>query len=185
MLPPALFDDEQEAKADGVVNLQQEQVSADAHLAAILERPGVSLKWDPFGRDNPRRSQVRNEWSAEPLAKYLKGVVSQIDANLQNHCVPTPEKLDAFVSRLVANAQRQTKHAPKKERHMLQALFAKHFIKFWNFVRNEKVRSTSPEELRTVLLGLIEGLTTDFQVNPEVLVVQPRPRRPGLGGKFR
>mmetsp|Transcript_58482 Transcript_58482/g.166315 ORF Transcript_58482/g.166315 Transcript_58482/m.166315 type:complete len:334 (-) Transcript_58482:247-1248(-) len=177
MLPPALFDDEQEAKEGAT--------SEDAHLVAIIERPGVSIKWDPFGRDNPRRLEVKNEWSGEPLAKYLKGVVFQIDTNLQNHCVPTTEKLDAFVSRLVGTTHRQMKHAPKRQRHVLQALFAKRLQKFWNFVRNEKVKSTSPEELKSALLSLIESLTTDFGVNPEVLVAQPRPRRVGGGTGLR
>jgi len=195
MLPPALFDDDQEGKSqvrtseDGAATIASQQdpgpMSEDAHLAAILEcKPG---KRDPFGRDNPQRREVRGEWSAEPLAKFLQGIVSQIDANLQNHCVPTSEKLDMFVSRLVANTHRQMKHAPKKIRKLLQDLFAKRFQKIWNFVRNEKVRSISPEELKAALIGLIESLTSDFEVNPEVLreVVQPRPRRTSGGFKCR
>lgn len=185
MLPPALFDVEQEKEK--AMREKEEQVpsSEDAHLAAIMEsKPG---KKDPLGRDDPGRTQVRGEWSAEPLAKFLQGIVSQIDANLQNHCVPTSEKLDTFVSRLVANTHRQMKNAPKGIRKVLQGLFAKRFQKIWNFVRNEKVRSISPEELKAALIGLIESLTSDFEVNPEVLraVHQPRPRRTGGHPKFR
>jgi len=181
MLPPALFDVEQEQKQAQDTGGPS---SEDLHLAAIMEcKPG---KKDPFGRDNPERREVRSEWSAEPLAKFLQGIVSQIDANLQNHCVPTSEKLDTFVSRLVANTHRQMKHAPKRIRKLLQDLFAKRFQKIWNFVRNEKVRSISPEELKAALIGLIESLTSDFEVNPEVLrAVQPRPRRPGGPPKLR
>jgi len=183
MLPPSLFDVEQEKEK--VAREEQLPSSEDAHLAAIMEcKPG---KKDPFGRDNPARSQVRGEWSAEPLAKFLQGIVSQIDANLQNHCVPTSEKLDTFVSRLVANTHRQVKHAPKRIRKLLQELVAKRFQKIWNFVRNEKVRSISPEELKGALIGLIESLTADFEVNPEVLraVHQPRLRRAGGHHKLR
>jgi len=192
MLPPALFDVDQEkekekAREEAAGTRQREEQgpsSEDAHLAAIMEsKPG---KKDPFGRDNPERIQVR-EWSAEPLAKFLQGIVSQIDANLQNHCVPTSEKLDTFVSRLVSNTHRQMKHAPKRIRKLLQDLFAKRFQKIWNFVRNEKVRSISPEELKVALIGLIESLTADFEVNPEVLraVQQPRPRRASGHAKLR
>lgn len=140
-------------------------------------RPGMPLKWDPYGRDGPRRCEVKTEWSADPLAKYIRGVVSQIDANLTNHLVPSSEKLDAFVSRLVANTHRQMKHAPKRARHTLQGMFSRRFLKFWNFVRNEKVRTTTPEELKGALVGLIEGLITEFEVNPDILTEQPRPGR--------
>lgn len=194
MLPPALFEELQESKVDVANPFHQEKgpSTEEAHLAAIIEnRPGMLLKWDPFGRDNPRRPEVKksrdvkNEWSPEPLVKYLQGVVSQIDANLQNHCVPTAEKLDAYVSRLVNNVHRQMKPAPKRVRHLLQTLFAKRFQKIWNFVRNEKVRTTTPEELKAALQGLIDSLSSDFGVNPETLVVHPRPRRPGCIASVR
>jgi len=136
-------------------------------------RPGMPLKRDPYGRDGPRRSEVKSEWTVEPLAKYLKGVASQIDANLQKHGVPTAEKLDAFVHRLVANTHRQTRHAPKKVRHTLQGLFSKRLMKFWNFVRNEKIRTTTPDELKVALLTLIEGLNSEFGVNPDLQPVRP------------
>merc|ERR1711879_400536 len=99
----------------------------------------------------------------------MGGVMTQIEQNVQNHCVPTAEKLDAFVSRLVYNAHRQIKHAPKMVRHTLQGMFSQRFQKFWNFVRNEKVRTTTPEELKSALSSLIENLTADFGVNPDVL----------------
>merc|ERR1719436_2346756 len=104
------------------------------------------------------RSHPKGEWTVEPLAKYLKGVASSIDANLQKHGCPTSAKLDAFVSRLVANTQRQTRQAPRKDRHTLQGLFSKSLHHFWNFVRNEKIRSTTPEELKVALVFLIEAL---------------------------
>lgn len=176
MLPPALFEGELEITKD-------RPSSEDAQLAAIIE--GKPSKKDPFGRDNPDRRQAGpGEWSAEPLAKFLQGIVSQIDTNLQNHSVPTSEKLDTFVSRLIANAHRQMKHAPKKIRKLLQEAFARRFQKVWNFVRNEKVRSISPEELRAALISLIETLTSEFGVNPDVLQVVngPRPRR--VGGSY-
>mmetsp|Transcript_139598 Transcript_139598/g.434231 ORF Transcript_139598/g.434231 Transcript_139598/m.434231 type:complete len:361 (+) Transcript_139598:81-1163(+) len=199
MLPPSLFDvDQEKAREDkaareeaalaaaGRPREEQGHTVEDAHLAAIMEsKPG---KKDPFGRDNPERVQVRSEWSAEPLAKFLQGIVSQIDTNLQNHCVPTSEKLDTFVSRLVANMHRQVKHAPKRIRKLLQDMFAKRFQKIWNVVRNEKVtRSISPEELKVALIGLIESLTSEFGVNPEVVraVNQSRPRRASGGMKLR
>lgn len=118
----------------------------------------------------------------ESVAKYLKGVASQIDANLQKHGVPTAAKLDAFVSRLVANTHRQTKHAPKKVRHTLQGLFSKSLHHFWNFVRNEKIRSTTPEELKVALVCLIDSLNSEFGVNPDLPAQHVRPLR---GACFR
>jgi len=193
MLPPGLFDDEhvtEPTKVEGACVFQDQAVASTtttvstvceemAEITADSNRPGMPLKWDPYGRDGPRRSEVKTEWSADPLAKYLRGVVSQIDANLTNHCVPSNDKLDAFVSRLVANTHRQMKHAPKRAKHTLQGMFSRRFLRFWNFVRNEKVRTTTPEELKGALVSLIEGLTTEFEVNPDVLTEQPRPGRSG------
>jgi len=142
-------------------------------------RPGIPLKWDPYGRDGPRRCEVKCEWSVEPLAKYLKGVASKIDTNVQNHCIPTNEKLDSFVSRLVANTHRQIKHAPKKLRHSLQSMFSTRFRKFWDFVRNEKVKTATPEELKGALISVIEALTADSRFNSTILA-QPTPGRSGV-----
>ena len=61
---------------------------------------GMPLRWDPFGRDG-RRQEVKGEWTPDSLAKYLKGVALQIDNNLNQGRLPTAERLDAFVSRLV------------------------------------------------------------------------------------
>lgn len=184
MLPPALFDEMVETKAE------KGPSADDDVLVAILEqhRPGGGLKWDPFGRDRRpleasstlwqgKKGHDKREWSPEPLVKYLQGVVAQIDANLQNHCVPTSEKLDAFVSRLASNMHRRTKHAPKSAKHSLHSVFKKSFRKIWNFVRNEKVSATTAPELKAALQGVIDNVAADFGVNPEVLVVQPRPRR--------
>jgi len=141
----------------------------------------MPLKWDPFGRDGSRRPEVKGEWSPEPLAKYLKGIVLQIDTNVRDGHVPTAERLDAFVSRLVANSQRQLKHAaPRKVRHRLQAMFALRFQKFWNFTRNEKVRTITAEELKWILSGLVENLAnSDFAINSEQQqhLAQPKPLR--------
>jgi len=185
MLPPALFDEMHETKADGTNLFPQEKGPSadDAVLSAILEhRPGAGLKWDPFGRDRRplegKKSHEKQEWSPEPLVKYLQSVVAQIDANLQNHCVPTSDKLDAFVSRLASNMQRRTKHAPKSAKHLLHSMFKKSFRKIWNFVRNEKVSATGAPELKAALQGVIDNVAADFGVSPEPLVVQPRPTRP-------
>jgi len=153
--------------------------TCDEPLAVGDTRPGMPLKWDPYGRDGSRRLEIKTSgWSVEPLAKYLKGVAMQIDANLRDECLPTSERLEAFVSRLVANTQRKLKQAPRKVKHTLQALSARRFQKFWNFARNEKVRATTPEELKWALLTLIENLISEFAVNPDALaqpVAQPKP----------
>lgn len=132
-------------------------------------RPGpVSFKWDPYFRDVPRRNcDVKSEWSVEPLAKYLTRVVQQVDANIETHRLPTPEKLDAFVARLVANSHRLLKHAPKKIRQTLHGMLSNRFKRFWNFARNEKVRSTNPEELKSMLTCLVEALASEFGVSPD------------------
>lgn len=141
---------------------------------------GVAIKWDPCGRDGPRRCEpkVSKEWSAESLAKYIKSVAAQIEANVQNSCLPTVEKLDAFVFRLVANTHRLMRHAPKKARHTLQSLFSLRFQRFWNFMHNEKVSATTPEELIAGLTSVIEGLVSDVGVNIDNLA-QPQPTRNG------
>eukprot|EP00747_Dinoflagellata_sp_TGD_P183919 gnl/TRDRNA2_/TRDRNA2_39144_c0_seq1.p1 gnl/TRDRNA2_/TRDRNA2_39144_c0~~gnl/TRDRNA2_/TRDRNA2_39144_c0_seq1.p1 ORF type:complete len:520 (-),score=82.64 gnl/TRDRNA2_/TRDRNA2_39144_c0_seq1:40-1599(-) len=143
-------------------------------------RPGLPLRWDPYGRDVPRGNTLaQNVWSVDSLAKYLRNVIVQIDLNLQNRCVPSADKLDAFVQRLVANVHRQIKHAPKKVKHTLNNICAKRFQKFWNFARNEKARTTTPEELRTTLNSLVEALLAEFSVNPDArpVTAQPKPVR--------
>merc|ERR1719369_147206 len=113
-LPPALLDDEHCNHGPAVE-------SKPADTSSCVFQAG---RQDPYGRDGPRHKDARGEWTVEPLAKYLKGVAAQIDLNLQKHGMPAAEKFDAFVSRLVAHAQRQTRHAPKKVRHTLQGLFS-------------------------------------------------------------
>jgi len=120
----------------------------------------------------------------EPLAKYLKGVALQIDANLRDERLPTVERLDTFVSKLVSNAHRQLKHAPRKARHTLQAMFSRRFQKFWNFTRNEKVRTTTPEELKWALISLIEHLISEFAVNPDALS-QPKSYHEAIAATLR
>jgi hypothetical protein len=118
--------------------------------------PGMPLRWDPYGRDRTRLEM--RAWTAESLAKYLRKVVTHIEANLKKNCVPAAEKLDSFVAQLVANTHRQIKNAPKKDKSVLQGLFAQRLNKFWDFPRNMKVRVTTPEELRQALLLVLEGL---------------------------
>lgn len=118
--------------------------------------PGMPLRWDPYGRDRARLEM--RAWTAESLAKYLRRVVTHIEANLKKNCVPAAEKLDSFVTQLVANTHRQIKNAPKKDKSVLQGLFAQRLKKFWDFSRNMKVKPTSPEELRQALLLVLDGL---------------------------
>ncbi|CAK0906638.1 unnamed protein product [Prorocentrum cordatum] len=178
MLPPTLFDDDQvtEGKAEQPpAESSSRETPASAELAAcaqpaadprvVVAEPsaaraqmGPLLKRDPFGRDVPcRREPPTKEWSVDPLVKYLRGVVQQIEHNIQNHCVPTAEKLDAFVSRLMANTERHVRRAPKKRRHALQVLLSRR-----NFARHENQRVTTPEELKTTLNSVIEDLLRDI-----------------------
>lgn len=136
------------------------------HGADPTVQLGLKLTRDPYGRDAPRGCEAHSTWSPEPLAKYLKGVASQIDTNIQNHRLPTSEKLDNFVNRLVAHTHRQLRHAPKGVRHFMKEICTKRFHRFWNFVRNEKVRSTTPEELTSVLVCIVEALVSDVVVGP-------------------
>jgi len=191
MLPPSLLDDETvhvsenkleencvdslEANCVDEVAQDSVQISPCFESQVMAEpRPGpISFKWDPYGRDMPRRiiadGNVKGEWSVEPLAKYLKRVVMQIDANIETHRLPTAEKLDAFVSRLVANTHRLLKHAPKKVRQTLQSMLSRRFQRFWNFARNEKVRSTNPEELKSMLTCLVDALICEFGLSPDAV----------------
>ncbi|CAJ1348804.1 unnamed protein product [Effrenium voratum] len=116
----------------------------------------MPLKWDPFGRDGACRQDPKAEWTPDSLTKYLKGVAIQIDDNLSRGHLPTADRLDNFVHRLVIYSHRQFKHAPKKVRHKLAATFTTRFQTFWNFSRNEKVRNITPEELKGILLALVE-----------------------------
>lgn len=188
IIPPALLADEPRAETSETVCPAEEvppPVCVDTTPLTVGEgaRPGMPLKWDPFGRDGSRRSDVKGEWSPEPLAKYLKIVAMQIDANLREGHLPTVERLDAFVSRLVSNSQRQFKHAPRKVRHQLQAMFALRFQKFWNFTRNEKVGAITAEELKFILTGLVENLSNSDFTHSEQLA-QPKPLRHYSYGQF-
>lgn len=167
LLPPALLDDDTSLPEHKVSD--STMVPSDEIFEAGDSRPGMALKWDPFGRDSIRRVvDTKGKWSLEPLVKYLKDVARQIDANLRDERLPTSDRLDTYVHRLVANTQRQLKHAPRKVRHPLQAMFSKRFQKFWNFARNEKVRTTTPEELKVALIVLIENLTSELAMNQDI-----------------
>jgi len=140
---------------------------------------GIPFKRDPYGRDgssSTRRLETRHGWSVEPLAKYLKGVAVQIDTNLRDECVPSAERFEAFVSRLVSHTKKQLKHAPRKDRHNLQALFSTRFQKFWDFAQNQKVRTTSPEELKVALVTLVENLFVEFAGSPDTFLLAPPPK---------
>jgi len=194
VIPPALLADEPSAGADGVraeraevcTNSSETQTTtAETPVPGSLsDRPGVAigvaLKWDPFGRDGSRRPEVKGEWLPETLAKYLKDVQAQIDSNLTSGRLPTTEQLDRFVGKLVSNSHRYLKAAPKKVRHRLHALFALRFQRFWNFTRNEKVRTVNAQEVKLAVLGLVESLLgPDFTSASaeQQLLVQPKPLR--------
>lgn len=179
--PVEPFFENQEVQPCFEIENQVNQVMAEP-------RPGpISFKWDPYGRDVPRRNCevtcTKSEWSVEPLAKYLKRVVQQIDANIETHKLPTADKLDAFVSRLVGNTHRLLKHAPKKMRQTLHGMLTRRFQRFWNYSRNQKVCSTNPEELKSMLTCLIEALVSEFGVSPdtvdECILLRPEVRQAG------
>merc|ERR1712228_12873 len=107
----------------------------------------------------------------EPVVAYITSVVSQIDSNLQSNCLPTDDKLDAFVSRLVTRLRQQLKHAPKKVFRSLEGLFNRKFKEFWNFQGNRKTRRTTPEELRVTLVVLAEILSA----SPDGIPVSQKP----------
>merc|ERR1712083_811311 len=106
-------------------------------------------------------------WTAAPLLKYLKRVAMQIETNVQNQRMPTPARLDAFVSKLIEESKRKFRNAPKKVRGALQHHFAQQFEAHWDFLQNAKVKDITPEELKWSLISLIETLVSVFNVNPE------------------
>lgn len=188
MLPPALLYDqtgESESKVDqqaaapfdsaATSEMRALQASAESMQNGAHTQPGAFIKADPFGRDVPRHGKVKADWSVEPLIKYLKKVLKTVDANLQDKRLPTTEKLDSFVSRLVGQTSRIVERAPKRVRSHLRAVISKSFSRFWNFVRNEKIRVPTPEELHRSLSQLIEAFT-EFMASQESLV-QPIPAR--------
>lgn len=187
MLPPALLDDqtgESESKGDQQVDHQVAmpfdstctseiralQTCAEISNGDPRAQPGALMQADPFGRDvpRPRHGQLKADWSVEPLIKYIKKVLKTIDANLRDKRLPTTEKLDAFVSRLVRQTSRIVERAPKKVRSHLRAVISRSFNRFWNFVRNEKVRVPTPEELHRALSQLV-GVLAEFVASPESL----------------
>lgn len=180
MLPPTVFDDDQvtEGKAEQPLadSSSSRPTPASAELAvcgagpaadprATVAEPAAAraqmstlLKRDTCGRDGPclRDPPTTKEWSVDPLVKYLRGVVQQIEHNIQNHCDPTAEKLEEFVSRLLAKTERLLKRAPKKRRHALQVLLSRR-----NFLRHDNQRATTPEDLKTTMNCVIEDLLRD------------------------
>lgn len=163
MLPSTLFDDDQvpEGKGDaGSIDVDrgvvEEPIMPNAQLPCDFRvRSGTLLKWDPYGRDGPRKYEPPKEWSVEPLAKYIRGVVRQIESNMQNHGVPTAEMMEKFVTRLMVATQRQVKRAPKGKRKALQVLMQRR-------LRQGQPWATNPEELKVTLSYLIEDLYREF-----------------------
>mmetsp|Transcript_13471 Transcript_13471/g.31947 ORF Transcript_13471/g.31947 Transcript_13471/m.31947 type:complete len:376 (-) Transcript_13471:72-1199(-) len=189
IIPPALLADEHVPPADAVRVDQTEQPGAYKVADSEPTDPlpdsragnsvsvGMPLKWDPFGRDGACRQDPKAEWTPDSLTKYLKGVAIQIDDNLSRGHLPTADRLDNFVHRLVIYSHRQFKHAPKKVRHKLAATFTTRFQTFWNFSRNEKVRNITPEELKGILLALVENLSHHDLTLSEQPLAQPKPMR--------
>jgi hypothetical protein len=138
-------------------------------LAASDAQLGMTFKLDPLGRDAPRggdASKSKNAWSVEPLAKYLKNVTQIVESNINKKRLPTEEKLDAFVAKLVREVHRQVRHAPKKVRPNLTRLCACRFDRFHDFTRNQRVVTPSPEELKIALTTLVEALLAEFVTRP-------------------
>lgn len=160
-LPPSLLDDEHVTENHPSLP----SLGLAARPASARTRAGLPLPRDPFGRDGSgssvsiRRLEVRSGWSVEPLAKYLKGVATQIETNLRDGCLPSAERLEVFVQKLVLHTKKQLKNAPRQDRRNLQVLISDRFQTFWDFTRNQKVGPTSPEELRSVIVTLVENLS--------------------------
>lgn len=136
------------------------------------ERPANPFRRERHGRDGPPRHTWGPDfraWTAAPLVRYLKRVALQIDSNVRNKSMPTTDRLDAFVSKLIDQSKRQLRSAPKKVRPMLQQHFVQQFQYYWDFLQNTKVNDITPEELKWSLISLIETLITAFKVNPEAL----------------
>lgn len=160
--PAPLVESAPMGDGDGEWRTRSVAVARPSHSEPEMpSRPGAPVVCDPYGRDQPRRTaaEASSEWTVEPLVKYLRGVVAQIDSNLQKNCLPSNEKLDAYVKKMVAGMRQHLKHAPKRVWNMLDSLCARRLQKFWNFTRNQKTRQTTPEELRTALVDLIEVLS--------------------------
>jgi len=162
VLPLALLDD------DGSTPDLKVVVGDEDTSVPVERRQRIPLKRDPYGRDFFHHFRAKGEWSVEPLAKYVHKVALQIESNLQKERMPTTDKLDAYVSRLVANIHRFIKHAPKKVRNQLQRECSRKLQKFWHFVRNEKMRAIKLQELGNAVTSLDESLISDFGiVHPE------------------
>lgn len=169
MLPPAFIDDESVHVAENKTEPEGSTVDEEPEARAFQNpmeadpRGGpVSFKWDPYGRDVPRMQhrEPHSETSVEKMVKYLKRVVEAFDSNMERKKPPTADKLDAEIARMMGYLHRQLKNAPKK--HKLQGIFSHCFQRIWNFGANKKVRSTTPEEMKRILLDLIDNLNSEF-----------------------
>jgi len=168
IIPPELFDDEDTTSTNGLRTQPPSNTSEDTRSpntgtpSKDLILPGKPLRRDPYGRDQPRHSDKgKSPWSVDSLFKYLNKVQLQIDKNLADEHLPTNDKLDNFIGRLIHHTNRQLERAPKKARRSLQAT-CRRLMPFWNFAQNRKVRSTCPEELRDAIARLIEAAQSEF-----------------------
>ncbi|CAK0866338.1 unnamed protein product, partial [Prorocentrum cordatum] len=143
------------------------EVPAEVEAAVQeTERPANPFRRERHGRDGPPRHTWGPDfraWTATPLVRYLKRVALQIDSNVKNKSMPTTDRLDAFVSKLIDQSKRQLRSAPKRVRPMLQHHFVQQFQYYWDFLQNTKVKDITPEELKWSLISLIETLIASFQ----------------------
>lgn len=122
-----------------------------------------SFKSDPFGRDSSKYvGPKKDEWSLAPLANYMDTITAKIDDNIAKDMPFTDAKFDSFVSRVVSTIRRRTQHAPREMRRRISAILDKKFRKFWNVQRNQKVKNTTPQELKIALVSVIEAFQSEF-----------------------
>lgn len=131
-----------------------------AEPGSILEGVPVLQTKDPYGRHPPKAKE--DAWSVEPLAKIMKGAVSQIDGNLQKYGMPSPEKLDSFISRLVSKTKESTNMAPKDAQRNIRRTFASCMQPFWDVAHNQKIKDATPDELKVAISHLIEHVNSEF-----------------------
>jgi len=143
-------------------------------LYASVAIPGAELleadddcgpEWlgsDPFGRDAPATARTSPKLALERLSTYVSGVVCKIDDNLRHGLSPSEEKFDRFLSKLVCNMRRRIQDSPRNNRKHLVSIVEKSFVLFWNFRLNQKIRNSSPEELKEALLLINQSLFAEL-----------------------
>lgn len=98
----------------------------------------------------------KGKWTIKPLYKYLESVINYINDQQNKKKSPGTEEWDKLVEKLVDNTQKLLKNAPNKERAHLQSQFSQRFQAFWNFESNVKVKTNTPEDLKGVLLDMVD-----------------------------